>query len=247
MIRVRIISDIRLYREGLATILDHDQRIHVVGTNTSVPEALSNTRDSSDDPPDVILVDMAVPNALAGIRAVAGELGATVVALGVAKQDSDVIDCAEAGVAGYVFRDASIDEFIETIRSAAAGKLHCSPEIAATLLRRLARLAASQASDASSEYLTRREREIVDLIDQGLSNKEIAARLFIEVATVKNHIHNLLEKLRVRNRTEAAAKMRRLESLSRIAGSGSSSESSRPLDQVSSRKGRITNLERGSR
>ncbi|MDQ5821587.1 MAG: response regulator transcription factor, partial [Actinomycetota bacterium] len=136
--------------------------------------------------------------------------GTMVVALGVTEADDDVLPLAEAGVAGYVTRDGTVDDLLATVESVAAGETICSPRITATLLRRVALLARDRGAAAEAKRgLTHREREIVDLIDEGLSNKEIAVRLRIELATVKNHVHNILDKLHVRRRAEAAAAVRR--------------------------------------
>jgi DNA-binding NarL/FixJ family response regulator len=156
----------------------------------------------------VVLLDAASHGALEGACAIrASSPDAAVVALGVANAEGDVIACAEAGVAGYVVREGSVEDLIATVESAARGELRCSPRMAGALVRRLARLAAGQPIPDGAR-LTRRELEIVRMIDDGLSNKEIAVRLSIEVATVKNHVHHLLEKLGVRRRGEAAAKLR---------------------------------------
>lgn len=207
-IRVLIFSDIRIYREGLAKALHNDGCIVVVGAYAAVRDALEHTTDLA---PDVVLLDVANPDALREVRRVNGGFtGAPIVALGVLKRDGDVIACAEAGIAGYVFRDASLAELIATVESAARGELRCSPTVAATILRRVATLAARhRVASPGPTRVTRREREILELIELGLSNKQIAARLFIEIATVKNHIHNILEKLHVRTRAEAAAALRR--------------------------------------
>jgi DNA-binding NarL/FixJ family response regulator len=106
-----------------------------------------------------------------------------------------------------VAREGSVHDLVDAVERAARGELQCSPQVAGTLIRRLAWRAAAGATLIPSP-LTARESEIVRLIDEGLSNKEIAVRLGIEVATVKNHVHNLLEKLRVRRRSEAAARLR---------------------------------------
>jgi two-component system, NarL family, nitrate/nitrite response regulator NarL len=211
VIRVLIISAIRLYRDGLAQVLGRDSRVEVVGAFDAIEHSLR--RPMSDAPqPDVVLLDTMVPDALKDMRLVSAEFpGAKVVALGVARDDGDVIACAEAGVAGYVFRDASIEELFATLESSARGELRCSPEMAAMLLRRVAKLA-HYGGTADAANITRREDEILTLIDQGLSNKQIGARLFIEVATVKNHIHHILEKLGVRTCAEAASKARRIRS-----------------------------------
>jgi DNA-binding NarL/FixJ family response regulator len=130
-----------------------------------------------------------------------------VVAFAVPETESDIIACAEAGVAACVTREASFGELVATIERVGSGESLCSPQVAAVLLRRVATLAAARSVEPASA-LTGREREILDLIDEGLSNKQIAQRLCIELPTVKNHVHNLLEKLDVQSRYEAAALMR---------------------------------------
>ena len=119
-----------------------------------------------------------------------------------------MLPLAEAGIAGWVTREASVDDLRATVASAAAGEAVFSPRLAASLLRRVAALASERRVGAQATPLTRRQREILALIDEGLSNKEIARRLSIEVATVKNHVHNILEKLEVTRRAEAAALVR---------------------------------------
>jgi DNA-binding NarL/FixJ family response regulator len=133
---------------------------------------------------------------------------ARIVALGISGEEADVLPLAEAGIAGWLTREASVEDLCETVASAAAGEAVCSPRIAASLLRRVAALAADRRLGPTATPLTRRQREILALIDEGLSNKEIARRLSIELATVKNHVHNILEKLQVRRRAEAAALVR---------------------------------------
>jgi len=206
VIRVVIVADTRLYREGLAQVLSRGPQISVIATATGGDESFSRL---SELEPDVILIDMAITGGLRAVRGlVESAPAARVVALAVAEQDEDVLGCAEAGVSGYVPREASVDDLVRVIESVARGEAICSPRIAATLLRRVALLAAGQGATRPQTPLTGREREIVRLIDRGLSNKDIARELGIEVATVKNHVHNLLEKLRVHRRGEAAARMR---------------------------------------
>ena len=130
-------------------------------------------------------------------------------ALGVSEAEDDILECAEAGIAAYVLREGSIEDLVETLEATVRGELCCTPKVAATLMRRLAALAATQPSALDATHLTSRELGILRLIERGLSNKEIAGRLFIEVSTVKNHVHHVLEKLQVRTRGEAAARYRR--------------------------------------
>jgi DNA-binding NarL/FixJ family response regulator len=206
MIRVAIVADTRLYRDGLALVLGGDLRISVVGTAAHRDQALASLPDLN---PDVVLVDMGMPDSPAALRAIVERVPRSgVIALGVVEEDDDVLGCAEAGAAGYVPREASLDDLVHVIESVVRGEAICSPRVAATLLRRVAVLAAGGGPGLPRGSLTRREREIVRLIDDGLSNKEIARTLGIEVATVKNHVHNILEKLQVNRRGEAAARVR---------------------------------------
>ena len=216
VIRVVIVSGIRLYRDGLVHVMEREPRVSVAGAFESVAGAIAAPR--ADHDPHVLLLDIAPPGALRDIALARESLPQTkVVALSVGRADTDVIACAEAGIAGYVFRDASLEELFATVESAARGELRVSPETAAVLLRRVANLA--QGLDPSiPSSVTPREREIVELIDRGLSNKQIAAHLCIEVATVKNHVHNVLEKLGARNRGEAAARWRNSGEHARIPG-----------------------------
>ncbi len=206
MIRVAIVADTRLYREGLAQVLGRDSGICIVATAARREEAVASLPDVQ---PDVILVDMALPDSLGALRVIVERVpDRRIIAIGVLDEEDDVLNCAEVGVAGYVSREASVEELVTVIESVARGEAICSPRVAASLLRRVAALAAGQGGELPLAHLTSREREIVRLIDQGLSNKEIARDLGIEIATVKNHVHNLLEKLQVHRRGEAAARVR---------------------------------------
>jgi len=118
------------------------------------------------------------------------------------------VNNGSVGIAGFVTSEASVAELVAAIESVARGESLCSPSVVAALLRRLGSLARSWAEADPTQPLTRREREILELIDEGLSNKQIAQRLRIELPTVKNHVHNILGKLGVRRRAEAAALVR---------------------------------------
>ena len=159
--------------------------------------------------PDIVVLDMASAGSLDLVTRVASSMpNARVVAFAVEETEHDILLCAEAGAAGYVAADGTLEDLVDSIRSVARGELLCSPRIAATLFRAL-RVQTPEASvDRLALTLTAREREIAPLLERGLSNKEIASQLNIEVATVKNHVHNLLEKLQVGSRGEAAARLR---------------------------------------
>lgn len=213
MVRIFIVGDIRLYRDSLAQVLGRHQGFEVIASvadRHAAYEAIQTLR------PDVLLLDMATPGsheAVGRIREVAPET--RVVALGIAELEPDILSCAEAGVSGYVPREGSLESLADAIQAAVRGELRCSPQIAGTMLRRIATLSADRRETADPGTLTLRETEIVRLIDIGCSNKEIARRLGIEVATVKNHVHNLLEKLHVHRRGQAAARVRFLTPLPR--------------------------------
>jgi two-component system, NarL family, nitrate/nitrite response regulator NarL len=208
MIRVLVVAGVRFYRDGVAAALSADPRFEVVGAAADVSDAAAAFASLE---PDVILLDLAGADGPGRVRSLLGRApAACVVALGVREAEDDVLPLAEAGVAGYVTRDGSVDDLLAAVVSVAAGETICSPRMTATLLRRVALLARDRAAEEPDPErdLTSRERQIVALIDEGLSNKEIATRLRIELATVKNHVHNILEKLHVRRRGEAAAAVR---------------------------------------
>lgn len=202
MIRALILSDVRLFRDGIVACLAQRSGLAVVGVAAYRLEAIHRIRSLR---PDVVVADLSEPANLHVVRTVATTFPRLrIVALAVWEVEQDIVACAEAGVHGYVSHDASIDELIAVTESVVGGESFCSPETAA-LARRLS------GRRAGVEYpgaLTSRERQIGRLIERGLSNKEIAGELFIELATVKNHVHNILEKLHVRRRGEVAAQLR---------------------------------------
>ncbi len=207
MIRTLVVSDIRLYREGLSDALARGGRCEVVALAADVFAALDEIQAHR---PDVVLLDLALVDADEAVAALAGgDPPVKVVALGVREVPSEVIALAEAGVAGYGTRDATLDQLVDVVESVASGEMVCSPRIAALLLQRVAAAGARDRNRHDDGRLTRRENQIVGLIDEGLSNKQIAQRLSIEVATVKNHVHSILDKLGVDRRWAAAAQVRR--------------------------------------
>jgi two-component system nitrate/nitrite response regulator NarL len=209
---VFVIATVRLYEETLAMVVGADRRFELLGTAASTQAALPRIH-ALARPPDVILLDIGRGGGLAALSALRSALPDTrVIALGLRELEPDVIAWAEAGVDGFVSSEASIDELFATVCAVARGELPCSPRASAALMRRVAALAAGQRPSAAAvqALLTPREYEVVALLEHGLSNKEIAQRLCIEVPTVKNHVHNVLEKLHVRRRGEAAAAVREL-------------------------------------
>jgi DNA-binding NarL/FixJ family response regulator len=204
--RLLVVDDTRLTREGLAHILEAEPWVAAVETAADAEAAVHHVVGFS---PDVVLVHMATVGGADIVGAVvAAAPNAFVVAIGASEREDEVIACAEAGVSGYLIRTESLADLHAMVNSAARGESRFSPRVAATLLRRVTSLAAERRSWTAPTRLTARELEILGLIDQGLSNKEIAQRLSIEVRTVKNHVHSILDKLQVRRRGEAAARMR---------------------------------------
>lgn len=206
MTRILIVSDIRLYREGLALFLEGKDGAEVAGLCDSAALAV---RDVGRLAPDVVLIDIGMAGAMETIQAVRSlDAGIKVLALGLSEDQEEIVACAEAGIAGYVCRDASVEELMKTIDSAVREELRCSRKVARALLQRVSSLASQGRGRKAAQRLTPRERQIVSLMDRGLTNKEISRRLTIEVSTVKNHVHNILEKLGVHTRGEAVARVR---------------------------------------
>jgi two-component system, NarL family, nitrate/nitrite response regulator NarL len=203
---VLIVDDLRLYADALATVLLREAWVATVETAADASEALARLSSAA---PAVVLLNMTTAGSIAILSAIVSAAPhADVIAIGASGTEQQVIACAEAGVAGYLLRHESLTQLHAIVQSVAQGETICSPNVAATLLRHVATLAAQRQSPAGTTQLTAREREVLQLIDQGLSNKDIAQRLAIEVRTVKNHVHNILEKLQVRRRGEAAARLR---------------------------------------
>jgi DNA-binding NarL/FixJ family response regulator len=208
VIRVFVVSAVRLYREGLCEILDRRNEIVILGMAAAGAEAARLITEVCPAP-DVVLVDMSEPGRVDEARELLhAHPELRVVAITVPDREPDVIACAEVGIVGYATPEASLDQLVATIESAARDEMLCSPRIAAALVRRVGVLARSRTSAEPGTRLTGRELEIVRLIDEGLSNKQIAQRLCIELPTVKNHVHHILDKLGVGRRGEAAARLR---------------------------------------
>jgi len=192
---VVIVSDVILYREGLAASLAREGRLRVI--------ALAGSADVlhviSRNPPDAVLLDGAMEDYLPLARRIrASGPRLRIIGFGISGGADRLVDCAEFGLAAFVASGGGLNELIATVLAALRGELTCSPRVSALICERLATLAAGTQRPAT---LTRREREIAVLIGQGLSNKEIAIDLHIGPATVKNHVHSILEKLNVRRRS----------------------------------------------
>lgn len=202
-VSVLIASDVRLYHEGIRQFLSSQPSVEVVGTADSSSAALRLTTELC---PAVLVLDQALPGSLEVLRTLRRlNSPCRVVTLGLPDQEDALLLWAEAGVSGFVPRDATVDALCQIVADAVRGDLHCSARVAGNLLKRLQVRASAGPRSVHRARLTVREAQIVSLLEQGLSNKGIAQKLGIQVATVKNHIHNLLEKLEVHRRGEAAA------------------------------------------
>ena len=208
MIRALIAGRSRVHSEALAAALSHSRRVHVLATASRPQEVLALLGDVT---PDIVLVDFATTDAVKIVADIRRRTpNVKVVAITLGETEAEVIQLAEAGVAGYVLPDGSLDDLIIAVESAVRGELYCPPRVAFTLLRRLGAMAASlkddeeKATHSPLRALTGREREILHLVDDGMTNKAIARRLIIELATVKNHVHNILKKLHVHRRIDAS-------------------------------------------
>ena len=202
VIPVLVVTPVCLYRDGLLALLERDDDVAVVGTAADVETAieLAIRLDA------LVLFDAMTAESCAEIRAMRDALpDVSILALTVRRGEQEMIELAEAGVQGFVTVDASLPELAEAIRSAARGEAICSPSVAAALLRRVAALAHTSQTHEAGPALTVREQEILVLLQEGLSNKQIAQELQIQLSTAKNHVHSILGKLGVERRAEVVA------------------------------------------
>lgn len=198
-------ADVCVYRELLVDALANEESLEFVG---STPGDIASMAIGMAEPA-VVLLDTSSGSAPARVQALAAALpAAKIVALGIRDDEATLLELVEAGVAGYVTAEQALDELVEAVASAADGELRCSPRVSAALARRVATLRAEVPRERGERRLTRRQREIAKLISEGLSNKQIARRLSIEQATVKNHVHNILSKLGVSHRDDVTALIR---------------------------------------
>jgi DNA-binding NarL/FixJ family response regulator len=203
-ITLYLIMAVRLYEHGLFSTLDDDPRFTVVGSADECESALRQIHELPH-PPDVVLLDLGCADWVDAARGLIARLPRTrTVGLAVRELDDEVLRWAQAGVAALVTRDATLQALQETIQRVVRGEAPCTPRVGGALMRGVARMAAERAAP-HHDGLTIREREVACLLRRGLSNKEIAERLFIEPSTVKNHVHKVLAKLHARSRAEAAA------------------------------------------
>lgn len=196
-VRVLLVDDHTVMRQGVRMLLTLDPEIEVVGEAANGRDAVTLAHQLR---PDVVLMDLLMPvmDGLSAITEIRRDLPETeIVALTSVLEDSIVTDVVRAGAIGYLLKDAGGDEVIKAIRAAAQGEVHLSPQAAARLVRDVR-------APENPQTLTARENEVLKLMAQGKSNKEIAQALKIGEKTVHSHVSNILSKLNVPSRTQAA-------------------------------------------
>lgn len=215
MIRVLVVDEARLMGEAIANVLDDQADIEVIGCATALSQVVSGAKRC-----DVVLLNANLPEdgAYRLTRSLASwgdpcdpDSHPRVLVFGLNEAQAAIMRWVEAGAQGYVGDESSVDELVEHVRSAYRGEAHVSPQVAGALMRRLAEFA-SRFEDIEPEpgdpaELTPREMEVLELLGCNFSNREIADHLVLEVGTVKNHVHNILGKLEVNNRQEAARQL----------------------------------------
>ena len=203
--RVIVIDDHPLFLEGVIQTLEAEADISVVGKGNNATDALSLAMDNL---PDVILLDVSMPGGgISAAKSIA--LACPVVRIGmltVSESDDDVIQSLQAGAHGYILKGIGGGALVDVVRALHAGDLYVSPNLAAQLLTDSKKTVQSnlRENNNTSDELTPREEQILEGIAQGLSNREIGDKLNIAEKTVKNYVTNVLQKLHVRNRVEAA-------------------------------------------
>ncbi len=204
--RVLIIEDNRLLREGLKAMINAQRGMRVAATIGSGNNIVGSVRAKK---PHVILFDMSLKNLgdLSVVRLLSKDYSdSRIIGMGLIPSQSDVVEFVMAGASGFILKDATVKEFVKTIRDVAQGSKVLPPQLTGSLFAHVVEQATRSGKGrvSSAVRMTKREREILASIADGLSNKEIADRLSVTVYTVKSHIHNIMEKLALHSRLQIA-------------------------------------------
>ncbi len=205
MIAVAVIEDNRLVREGITSLLDQMPDLTVVAGGASAKETLEGGA-----APDVVLLDLGLRNGDSLREATRVKLAfpdARVIVMDLLPVHEEIIEFVNAGVSGFIMKDATLDDLVSCIRLVAQGANVLPPQMLGTLFSQIARDAVKHQHPGAmdSVRMTPRERQVIDLIAEGLGNKEIASRLHIATHTVKSHVRNVMEKLALHTRLQIAA------------------------------------------
>ena len=212
-IRILLVDDQALFREGLHTLLSVHDDLQVVGEASNGQEAIDAVAKLT---PDVVLMDLRMPvlNGVAATKQITESApNSRVIVLTTFDDDDYVFDGLRAGAVGYLLKDVPSAKLVEAIRAAARGESFLQPSVAAKVVAEFSRMSGAKTADPQEELvepLSERELEILGVLATGASNREIANQLYITEGTVKNHVTNILGKLGVRDRTQAALKAKEM-------------------------------------
>lgn len=202
--RIMIVDDHQLVRRGVANLISSQPDMEVVGEAQDGCEAI---RMAQELHPDVVLMDIRMPecDGITATRVIKAHCpGIRVVVLTVSEEEDDLFEAIKSGAEGYLLKDMDPDRLFDALRDVARGEAPMSASMAAKLVEEFRRQASTERR-AEASPLSDREREILGYVAHGLSNKDIASRLYLSVGTVKNHLHSIIEKLHTHNRAQAVA------------------------------------------
>ena len=203
-IRMLVVDDHTLVRQAIVNFLSEDQLIEVVGEASNGFEAVSQARELQ---PDVILMDLAMPgmDGIAATRIIKGELPNTqIILLSDSNENEDILKAVRAGARGYILKQADGASLTQQIKQVFSGKVALAEELLSKLLSGLAQDSHSSVSPSVPQPLTQREKEVLELIAHGMTNKDIALALIISGNTVRSHVRSVMQKLELENRTQLA-------------------------------------------
>lgn len=220
-IRLLLLEDNRLLRDGIMSILKPHKDIHVLATSGDGTETLQKIQHLK---PNVILLDLGLrsQNSLRFVEMVKKDFPkAKIVVMDLAPAQADILQYVKAGANGFILKDASLNDFLITIRAVADGSTVLPPLLVNSLFSQIVEHAIKEGDKTLKEavQMTKREREVISLLSEGMSNREIGQKIKISTYTVKSHIHNIMEKLTLHTRLELANYSFTIDSLNSISAS----------------------------